>query len=213
METNEYIIHITSGRGPAECCWVVSKVLSKIIEEAKRAGLAHEVLNREKGTEKGTLLSAVLKINGDTAGHLVQKWQGTIQWIGQSPYRKFHKRKNWYVGVEYDKASSVQTFSLKDVTYQAMRSGGPGGQHVNKVSTAVRAIHAPTGYVVTASDTRSQFQNKKLAAQRLKVLCKQKESELFIQKQQEVWNDHHTLIRGNPKRIFKGKDFVEVCQR
>ncbi len=210
METKEYLIHITSGRGPAECCWVVTKVLSKVLADIKKHGLAYEVISREKGDETGTLLSASIKISGSGIEQFISSWQGTIQWAGQSPFRKFHKRKNWFIGINCSPISKSIQLSEKDVSYQTLRSGGPGGQHVNKVSTAVRAVHKPSGLSVTASDTRSQLQNKKLATKRLFELYEKDMSDNLVREQQNIWNNHNSLIRGNPKRVFKGREFDEV---
>lgn len=210
MKSKEYLLNITSGRGPAECCWVVSKLLSKIIVDIKTNDFSYEVINREKGIEQGTLLSASIKICGNSIEQLITDWQGTIQWIGQSPFRKFHKRKNWFVGVSFSPISESIQFCEKDVVYQTLRSGGPGGQHVNKVSTAVRAVHKPSGLTVTAGDTRSQLQNKKMASQRLFELYQKRLSEKLVHEQQDIWNNHNFLNRGNPVRVFKGREFIEV---
>lgn len=210
MDKKEYLIHITSGRGPAECCWVVTKVLSKVIADMKINGLVYEVISREKGIETGTLLSASIKASGSGIEHFISSWQGTIQWIGQSSFRKFHKRKNWFIGINCSAIAKSSLLSERDISYQTLRSGGPGGQHVNKVSTAVRAVHKPTGLSVTASDTRSQLQNKKLATQRLFELYQKNMSENLVREQQNIWNNHNSLIRGNPKRVFRGRDFMEV---
>lgn len=210
MDMKEYIIHITSGRGPAECCWVVTQVLSKVIVDMKITGLAFEVISREKGFETGSLLSASIKASGSEIEQFISSWQGTIQWIGQSSFRKFHKRKNWFIGIICSPITKSSQLCERDISYQTLRSGGPGGQHVNKVSTAVRAVHKPSGLSVTASDTRSQLQNKKLATQRLFELYEKNMSDNLVREQQYIWNNHNSLIRGNPKRVFRGRDFMEV---
>ena len=137
----------------------------------------------------------------------MSNWIGTIQWIGQSNYRKNHKRKNWFIGVtEIEDAYELE---LKDseIKYQAIRSSGPGGQHVNKVSSAIRAIHIPTGIQVVAMDRRSQHQNKKLAKQRLQERVTHQNKENYKTSIKNQWENHQKLERGNPIKKITGSNF------
>ncbi len=204
----ERILQITSGRGPAECCWVVAQVLKYVIATAKEHQLEASTLHREKGPENGTLYSATVQISGKNVEAFISEWSGTIQWIGKSPYRKFHKRKNWFVGVQEIKMEQAQ-FELKrnEIRFDTYRSGGPGGQHVNKVSSAVRAKHLPTGLYVEVSEHRSQQQNKKLAIQRLGVLLQLEKTKAAKSNAQNNWQNHNELKRGNPVKVFEGTDF------
>ena len=95
----------------------------------------------------------------------------------------------------------------KDFKYETLRSGGPGGQHVNKVSTAVRATHLPTGISVLASEGRSQVFNKKMAKARLINLLKAKQLLEKRKAAKKQWRNHYELERGNPVRVFRGSDF------
>lgn len=202
------ILQISSGRGPAECTWVVAQVLKVMLTRAKSAGLKTTTLHRETGIENRTLFSATLQVEGEKAQEFALEWVGTIQWIGQSPFRKFHKRKNWFIGVsELQLAKEETNINDKDISYQATRAGGPGGQHVNKVSTAIRATHIPTGMCVLASDSRSQLQNKKLARERLFKMLEIKQLQARNQKVKEGWQCHNELERGNPIMVFKGTEF------
>jgi peptide chain release factor len=206
----EKIIQITSGTGPAECSWVVAQVLKMLLIDAKTVGLQAIVLHKMGGELNRTLDSVTIQLNGESEKlkAFLVNWIGTIQWVGQSQFRKYHKRKNWFIGVnELDLSKSTISFNENEVKYSAIRSGGPGGQHVNKVSTAIRATHIPTGLSVVVSDTRSQLQNKKKAKECLINLLRT--AQLNEQKDliKANWQNHNELERGNPVKIFKGNDF------
>lgn len=203
----EKIIQITSGRGPAECTWVVAQVLKKVLEEANELQVKATVLQREVGSENGTVETAIVQLEGKKVNEFVTSWLGTIQWIGKSTFRKFHQRKNWFIGIFEIEQSSETQFHEKDVQYQAMRSSGAGGQHVNKVSSAIRATHVPTGIVIVAMDSRSQHQNKKLATERLKQKIEANNLNQFKNQEQNTWNNQMQIERGNPIRVFQGSDF------
>ncbi len=203
----EKIIQITAGRGPAECSWVVSQVLKKFLQEAKTEGFQYVILQREKGNQNGTIQSVSIRLKGATLEVFLATWLGTIQWIGNSTFRKYHKRKNWFIGVFELKLPQHSEICDRDISFQTMRSAGPGGQNVNKVNSAVRAIHTPTGVQVVAMDSRSQHQNKKLAIARLKEKVNEANIEKLKEKMMDQWENHLNIERGNPVRVFKGKDF------
>ncbi|MFA0964494.1 peptide chain release factor H [Roseivirga sp. BDSF3-8] len=205
---NEQLIQITAGRGPAECTWVVARVLKVLLAEARNEGLEAEVISRQEGQENGTLQSAAVKLRGKNLKDFLDDWEGTVQWIGRSPFRKFHKRKNWFVSVQriHDPGAHL-TLQDREVRYEATRSGGPGGQHVNKVSTAVRATHLPTGLSVLASDHRSQHQNRQAARKRLEMALQEEKLKEQQAKLQENWLNQIEVERGNAIRTFEGTDF------
>ena len=200
----EYI-QITSGRGPVECCRVVVLVMNKIIKQAKSLGYEVEVVEHEDGSNDGCMFSATLAIEGDNIFSLKSEWEGSVLWVAQkNPFRPWHRRKNWFVGVHFFKPLQASTINDSDITYETLRSSGPGGQNVNKVETAVRAIHVPSGTTVLASDMRSQSQNKKLARERLIMKLSAAEETKQLQQTHDVWMNHNTLDRGNPVKKFKG---------
>jgi peptide chain release factor len=108
------------------------------------------------------------------------------------------------VGVHSFKPLESTQVNERDITYETMRASGPGGQNVNKVETAVRATHVPTGISVSASDMRSQTQNKKLAHERLMMKLSSLEENKQQEQDRSVWMNHNTLERGNPVKKFKG---------
>ena len=205
METK--IIQITSGRGPAECCWVVAQVLKLFIKALKEEQMVYTILQKEQGLENRTIQSVTVQIEGKGVSPFLESWKGTIQWIGKSKSRVYHKRKNWFIGLYEIERNQTFQIDEKDIVYQATRSSGPGGQHVNKVSSAIRAIHKPSNIQVLVMDSRSQHQNKKIAKQRLQ----EKVAELQLQALQKhvkhQWENHLKVDRGNPVKVFKGSDF------
>jgi peptide chain release factor len=203
----EKIIQITSGRGPAECTWVVAQVLKTVLQEAASDGLKASVLQHEAGQENGTVETATVVLEGKKVTQFVDSWMGTIQWIGQSQFRKFHKRKNWFIGIFEVEKSSDLIIDERDIQYQAMRSSGAGGQHVNKVSSAIRATHIPTGISVVSMDSRSQHQNKKLATERLLQKFQEASVKQLKLGVQNEWMNQLQIQRGNPVRVFQGSDF------
>jgi len=200
------IVQITAGRGPEECCFVVAQVLKMMIQECKQHDCSYEVLHRAPSGINGNLFSASICVDTKKHPALFLEWIGTIQWVAQSPFRIHHKRKNWFVGVFEIAQDSMKPLDFSDVSYEAFRSGGPGGQNVNKVSSAIRATHRPSGLSVKVMDSRSQLQNKKLATERLEQLWKSAELEALKKQQEDGWNNHLELQRGNPVRVFKAKD-------
>ncbi|CAL2078096.1 peptide chain release factor [Tenacibaculum sp. 190524A05c] len=205
METKT--IQFTAGRGPAECTWVVAKVLKTFIKNSSNAGISYTILHQEKGVENGTVQSVSLQLKGQNLTLFLKDWLGTIQWIGKSTFRKYHKRKNWFIGCfELKELKTLEVFE-RDIEFQAIRSSGPGGQHVNKVSSAVRAKHIPTGVQVLVSESRSQHQNKKLEINRLKEQLANYNIQQLQKNIQDEWENHLNLERGNPVQIFSGTDF------
>jgi peptide chain release factor len=209
MDTQK-IIQITSGRGPAECCLAVALALKEMLGEARAQNLDAEVLERAAGPENGTLNSAAVKISGKNAKAFAASWQGTLLWICQSPFRRYHGRKNWFIGINVFDHTKASRIDEADIIYQTMRSSGPGGQHVNKTESAVRATHVPSGISVAVRDSRSQVQNRKLALERLTEKVELWQMEQASANAKAVWQNHNELERGSPKRTYKEKEFKRI---
>ncbi|MEO9531790.1 MAG: peptide chain release factor H [Crocinitomicaceae bacterium] len=201
------ILQISAGNGPAECAWVVAQLLKTILIATKNLNIKVIEVDREKGTENATLNSATLFLEGAEVGEFCSKWNGTIQWIGQSPYRRYHKRKNWFVDVSTFESEGTTNFKQKDVKFETFRSSGAGGQNVNKVETAVRATHTPTNVSVVCRSTPSQLINKKIAIEKLKIELEKRRSEQAAELMSSQWMAHKSIQRGNPIRVYEGKKF------
>lgn len=206
------LIQITSGRGPLECQWVVAKVLKVFLEEAKNNNIDYEIIHRENGDENLTLKSVTLLLKAKNLNEFLKTWLGSICWTGKSTFRKLHKRSNWFIGVFELEGLEKINFNEKDIQFQTTRSQGSGGQNVNKVNTAVRATHVPTGQSVFVQDTRSQLENKKLSIIRLKEKVLEQNIIQLQKRMQETWNNHLQVQRGSPIRTFSGTDFKKNYQ-
>lgn len=202
------LLQITSGRGPVECCWVVARLAESLIAEARKQRLQAEIIETEAGGEKETLLSALIHLDGEGAEGFVASYEGTIQWIGNSPFRPDHKRKNWFVGTQQLPMPESVPLSELDLRIETMKAGGPGGQHVNTTESAVRVVHIPTGLIAMGRDVRSQNANRKRALERLSILVARHRQRQMAKVQKQRWDAHNELVRGNPVRVYKGKDFL-----
>ena len=88
-----------------------------------------------------------------------------------------------------------------------MRASGPGGQHVNKTDSAVRATHLPTGLITTAQDQRSQHANRKLARIKLALMLIERRDDGARNARKEEWDRNRRLERGNPVKTYLGPGF------
>lgn len=209
----EKLIQITSGRGPLECQWVVAKVLKVFLDEVKDHTISYEIIHREEGDENLTLKSVTILLKSKELNGFLENWIGSICWTGKSTFRMLHKRSNWFIGIFELEGLEKINFNEKDIQFQTNRSQGSGGQNVNKVNTAVRATHIPTGLSVFAQDSRSQLENKKLSISRLKEKVLDQNISMLQKRMQDTWNNHLQVQRGNPIRTFSGTDFKKIIRK
>ncbi|MEU8046376.1 peptide chain release factor H [Micromonospora echinofusca] len=193
---------MSAGRGPQECAWALARLLRRLEADAARQGLTTHRVETVPGDRPGTLRSALIRIDGGDAQAFTASWTGTLCWQAPSPYRAGTGRKNWYVVARPCRLDSpVTTFAEADVDIVACRTGGPGGQHRNKASTAVRATHRPSGLVVVV-DTERQFSlNRRLALQLLRQRVARGDEAAGRAVVAARWRIHDELVRGDPTRV------------
>lgn len=203
---NDIILNITAGEGPKECQWVVVKLATAYCREALKLGVKADIL--WDGEAQSVSSSCLVKVSGKAVEDFAAARVGTVRWIGQSPFRRHHKRKNWYVGVsKAPDIKDVPELREQDISYQTLKASGPGGQHVNKTESAVRATHVPTGLTVVSQAERSQFANKRITRMKLAMRLQAQRFDAEAERQGEMWSAHKTLERGNEVRVYEGPKF------
>ena len=192
------IVQISAGQGPSECQLAVAK----LYEALKIEYGDFELVSDTKGCEKGCLDSVCFRTGHDLSG-----LEGTVLWVCKSPYRKNHKRKNWYVDVSV-LPEQTEIPTDKEYRMETFHCSGKGGQNVNKVETGVRIIHIPTGLAAQCTEERSQFQNKQKAMERLQEKLAGLQKEQAARQANAAWKEHAHIVRGNPVRIYEGEKFL-----
>ena len=191
------IYQISSGQGPAECELGVALLLNYL-----KTHYDISILESSPGYYEDTFRSVRFFTEEDLSAFL-----GSVQWICRSPYRPGHKRKNWFLDFSACTAAEQAEFDSEQVVFETFRSGGKGGQNVNKVETGVRAIYLPTGQAAVCTEERSQYANKQKAVARLRQQVERENRQRKAEEKNDNWRCHTAIVRGSAGVKFEGMEF------
>lgn len=192
---------ITSGTGSEEVRRFVELLARKMTSRCEALGL--EVRPGETRTGGTAPRSITLTVVGESLDALARE-EGTHALIARSPKRSRHARKRWFASVKLQlEPLAPLRFRPDKLVVTACRAGGPGGQNVNKRSTAIRAMDPDSGVAVRVQEQRRQGSNRRLARERIRAMVEARREQEAVRHEQGLRALHYRVIRGNPVRTWR----------
>ena len=178
FDKNDAFITINAGAGGTESCDWADMLMRMYKRWIERSGFTASVVDIQEGDEAG-IKSVTLAVKGNYSFGYLQTERGVHRLVRISPFDSAKRRHTSFASIDVtpDIEDAPVEIDEKDVRVDTYRSGGKGGQNVNKVETAVRMTHEPTGLVVACQAERSQLKNRVMALRMLKVKLFQLEAD------------------------------------